>query len=420
MATSPSPQNSSSTPRLAHVLRERPDVSSDDTSDELDEWRSKVRLALEREDPEMKRRDAAADVQRKLNTRLKQENEELKNKIVDLATTISKLHSRNEERTKEVRRLRSKVDNAKKDARDIQCIADPNTLEGQEIGAILRIKKTTELVNRNGFAVGDLVRVLDKGVFDFGFGRSGFPLVNNIRLGSEGEIEWESFFPVSRTGTCYCLDSGYGIEMCRCIHEGTKIITRPHQNDVKTTDPDAKRYLSPLEISDPSTPEGQMPGAILAIKANVTKQLWEKGLQVGDCVRVLSHAFLDCKVRGMKSGNVENFVPWECFLPVAEGDSCICNAYEACRCEYKGSKIKKRENWFILMLDAAKTYIASAIEDIVLAVTAVLFCCFILASGVSIFLFEPRSPFNESQQVDWIGVLQHFGKAFVVAWKWVF
>lgn len=227
MSNSPSPQDSSSSVRHSEVLRENAKARSGRNPDEADAWSLEAGLDQEMDESTKKHTGSEDDSsQERLNAQLKQENEELKSKIVCLASAIMKLQSRNERQTKDIRRMRSQVDKAKKLAGEVQQVSNPNTLEGQQVGAILKIKKVTQTVKWNNFAVGDHVEVLDSeldGTFvrNMETGLDG-TFVRNMRSGQEACISWESFFPVSRMGTCYCLRSGDGLEACRCIHEDSK------------------------------------------------------------------------------------------------------------------------------------------------------------------------------------------------------
>ena len=80
--------------------------------------------------------------------------------------------------------------------------------------------------------------------------------------------------------------------------------------------------------ADPTTPEGQQVGAILVIKR--TSSTGPVKSQIGDLVKVLSHAKTDCKVFNNRQKITES-IPWAILLPLAVGMICGCVKGQ-CRC----------------------------------------------------------------------------------------
>lgn len=177
--------------------------------------------------------------------------------------TLAQLQSEIEQQKEIVRQLKLKLEMAETPSKTVTKVSDPGTLEGQQEGAILKIKKQTRLTFDYGFAVGDHVKIGRKS----GAAESN---VRNIRIGGCARvIEWDSFFPVSRGGKCYCVETGKGIRSCRCVYEDPK--DREQAFKVLAVDPipDPKaNNATPIQVNDPDTPEGQIPGAVLKIKGN--------------------------------------------------------------------------------------------------------------------------------------------------------
>lgn len=83
--------------------------------------------------------------------------------------------------------------------------ADPETLEGQRVGAILRVKWISNSINCHP-AVGDYVKILD-------FDLHGWVDVENMRTGGKSSIKWEVMFPVPYYRKCLC-----SLGTCVCVY----------------------------------------------------------------------------------------------------------------------------------------------------------------------------------------------------------
>lgn len=95
------------------------------------------------------------------------------------------------------------------DARPTIQIHDVSTFEGQQLGAILSVKRTVKAIGFNPslVKVGDLVEVIAH------YNVSQVE-VKSIRTGVIGYIEWDDLLSVPYDGQCGCMNGG-----CRCVYE---------------------------------------------------------------------------------------------------------------------------------------------------------------------------------------------------------
>lgn len=83
-------------------------------------------------------------------------------------------------------------------------VLDPNTFEGQQIGALLSIKRTRTNGREMDSQVGDVVRVLKHAHV--------VAEVYNIRINITEGLHWAQFFPLQVGDECYCA-----FRRCSCI-----------------------------------------------------------------------------------------------------------------------------------------------------------------------------------------------------------
>ncbi|KAM0186471.1 hypothetical protein ACHAPC_004552 [Botrytis cinerea] len=264
------------------------------------------------------------------------------------------------------------------DEKSITQIHDAATLEGQQIGAILPIRRA---LKATAFCsplarVGDYVEIL-------AYYNVSQVEVKNIRTSMSGTIDWEDLLPVPYDGKCGCLGGG-----CRCIYETWQAysarrpprlmpvygvqdtsgiygmdFTLPTEEDwaqvddmyTKTysstvsppqtsNDPNSSLYTTNFttktlpEVHDPLTIAGQTPGAIVAVKqhAHLPHDFGPVlETEIGDHCKFLEaceHGWGKVKVKNLRTGK-EGYLRWQAFKPVNSRNTCSClKAW--CYCEY--------------------------------------------------------------------------------------
>ncbi|KAL2067536.1 hypothetical protein VTL71DRAFT_1961 [Oculimacula yallundae] len=102
----------------------------------------------------------------------------------------------------------------------------------------------------------------------------------------------------------------------------------------------AEAKASPFLPVDPNTLEGQMTGAILAIKNKpVSEFLGSEGFEVGDCVQVDGGPGRNdgktVRATNLRTGKVSHII-WSSVFPVGEREVCRCYSMgkATCRCVY--------------------------------------------------------------------------------------
>ncbi|KAF7872413.1 hypothetical protein EAF04_003334 [Stromatinia cepivora] len=240
------------------------------------------------------------------------------------------------------------------DERPIIQLHDAATFEGQQIGAIISVKRTLKptAFYPSLAKVGDYVEVL-------AHYNVNQVEVKSIRTGMTGTIDWEDLLPVPYDGKCGCLNGG-----CRCIYESWQPYSARHplrsmpiygsqdMSGMYVSMP-LQTLISPnplfqlgnvatethLEVSDPLTISGQTPGAILAVKHHAHYPhdfgpILE--IEIGDRCRYLEaceRGWGKVKVRNLRTGK-QGYLRWEVFKPVSTRNKCSChNGY--CHCEYE-------------------------------------------------------------------------------------
>lgn len=271
------------------------------------------------------------------------------------------------------------------DQRPITQLHDASTFEGQQLGAILAVKRATNL-SLPIAKVGDYVEVL-------AHYNVKYVEVKSVRTGVSGTIEWEDLLPVPYDGRCGCLDGG-----CRCVYETWQAYSarRPlpglqnsrqipvyggvdmngmngmngiyfdfpmkdweHVEDLFTntylstvappiqmsfspnppTQPEKIETKTQPEVNDPLTIAGQTPGAILVVKHHAHcphdfGPILET--EIGDRCRYLEageQGWGKVKVNNLRTGK-EGFLRWEAFKPVSTRITCSCHK-SYCYCEYE-------------------------------------------------------------------------------------
>ncbi|CAD6443642.1 d6493974-10b0-4b42-89f9-26135a502656 [Sclerotinia trifoliorum] len=240
------------------------------------------------------------------------------------------------------------------DERPVVKIHDPATLEGQQIGAIISVKRALKptALSLPLAKVGDFVEVLAHQNINQ-------VEVESIRTGMTGTIDWEDLLPVPYDGKCGCLSGG-----CRCIYENWQAYSARHplrsvpvygSQDMSGLDvtmppqtpipPNARFQLgnittkTHLEVNDPSTIAGQRPGAILVVKHHphyphdfgpILKT------EIEDHCRYLEGCeggWGKVKVENLRTRK-EGFLRWASFKPVGVRKRCSCNKGH-CYCLYE-------------------------------------------------------------------------------------
>ncbi|ESZ94372.1 hypothetical protein SBOR_5236 [Sclerotinia borealis F-4128] len=243
--------------------------------------------------------------------------------------------------------------------RPIIQLHDAATFEGQQLGAILAVKRALRVMNFYTplAKVGDYVEVIrhyDVNQLE----------VKNLRTGITGTMNWEDLLPIPYDGKCCCLDGG-----CRCVYETWQVYSarRPPGSQSQKSVPVAGGqdvsgiYVSmPIqtpappntpcqsdnigikthpEVNDPLTIAGQTPGAILAVK-HFAHNPHDFGplleTEIGDRCRYLEACeggWGKVRVKNLRTGK-EGFLRWETFKPVNVRNKCSCiKSY--CYCEYE-------------------------------------------------------------------------------------
>ncbi|QSZ33888.1 hypothetical protein DSL72_005462 [Monilinia vaccinii-corymbosi] len=246
------------------------------------------------------------------------------------------------------------------DQRPIIQSHDASTLEGQQLGAILAIKRAPRVATFPPLLakVGDYVEVL-------AYYNANQVEVKSVRTGVIGLIEWEDLLPVPYDGKCGCLNGG-----CRCVYEtwqaysarrplpapqssrqipvyckqDTKGMDVPVPTQMPVT-PNSRLQLENIEtktnpeVNDPLTIAGQTPGAILVVK-HFAHYPHDFGhileTEIGDhCVylEAWEKGWGKVKVKNLRTGG-KGFVRWEVFKPVNTRNRCPCDKGH-CYCEYE-------------------------------------------------------------------------------------
>ncbi|KAF7956696.1 hypothetical protein EAE96_004027 [Botrytis aclada] len=232
-------------------------------------------------------------------------------------------------------------------------VHDAATPEGQQIGAILPVRRA---LKATAFCsplakVGDYVEILAN------YNVSQVE-VKNLRTSMSGTIDWEDLLPVPYDGKCGCLGGE-----CRCIYETWQVYSArrpPRLMPVYGGQDMSGIYVSPLqtstypnfpscatnsttkplpEVNDPLTAAGQTPGAILAVKqhAHVPHDFGPVlETEIGDRCKFLEaceRGWGRVKVKNLRTGK-EGYLRWQTFKPVNPRNTCSChNAW--CYCEYE-------------------------------------------------------------------------------------
>lgn len=264
------------------------------------------------------------------------------------------------------------------DERSVIQVHDAATFEGQQIGAILPIRRA---LKATAFCsplakVGDYVEIL--AYYNFSQVE-----VKNLRTSMAGTIDWEDLLPVPYDGKCGCLGVG-----CRCIYEtwqaysarrpprlmpvyggqdtsglyGMDFKLSTEKDRIQVDDMFTKNYSSagsplqtsayptfPLyttnfttktlpEVNDPLTIAGQTPGAILAVKQHAHYPHDFGAVletEIGDRCQFLEaceRGWGRVKAKNLRTGK-EGYLRWQAFKPVNPRNTCSClNAW--CYCEY--------------------------------------------------------------------------------------
>lgn len=107
--------------------------------------------------------------------------------------------------------LELKSAKTKSNAEEPPKVLDPESRDGQCVGAVLRIKMQTDSRLLQNFAAGDYVIVKGHGLWDV--------QVKNMRTTAEARIEWESFFPSTSRNKYVCAQRL--VRHCLCMHENS-------------------------------------------------------------------------------------------------------------------------------------------------------------------------------------------------------
>ncbi|KAL3423072.1 hypothetical protein PVAG01_04819 [Phlyctema vagabunda] len=213
-------------------------------------------------------------------------------------------------------------------------VADPRRLSGQRVGAILVVKRTPTArvnfsqkhhhINYSIHEVGDHVKV-------FKFHGSSDVEVENLRTGKISMIRWECFFPLAVLERCSCAD--------KLALQNNKLSAFPLPPSSTATSPDAVEPETKYKIADPTTIEGQSPGAILVIKQKPigTTLMKDCAIEVGDHIEIIHGIPQDAalvKAKNFRTGAI-GLVLWEAVFPVTRRKVCDCNQVQRrCWCIY--------------------------------------------------------------------------------------
>ncbi|KUJ17473.1 uncharacterized protein LY89DRAFT_684516 [Mollisia scopiformis] len=199
--------------------------------------------------------------------------------------------------------------------KDIQAL-DPNTFAGQQVGAILVVKRIMTPPNiKNKPEVGDFVKIIKHDVRECA--------VRSFRTGKSSYIPWSSFFPLKIGERCTCTKA-----LCRCETLGSESQL-------------ARREFSIL--ANPATMYGQMPGTILVFKHRA--QRVDDGSIMCDCEigdhlellePVLSEESTYVRVQNLRTGGKGNIL-WMSVFPAGKREVCACYSEEnwECHCVYE-------------------------------------------------------------------------------------
>ncbi|KAI9647280.1 hypothetical protein NHQ30_003663 [Ciborinia camelliae] len=280
-------------------------------------------------------------------------------------------------------------------------LQDAATFQGQQLGAVLPVKRTLKVTS---FCpplakVGDCVEVLVHHNVNQ-------VEVENVRTGMTGTIDWEDLLPVPYDGKCGCLSGE-----CRCVYETWKAysarrpvglqtqrsvplyggqdmsgmygmhfdfpimedwgqiddfftntysstVSMPLQMPVPSNPPtqlgigpDNIGTKTPPEVNDPMTIAGQTPGAILAVKHLPSYPVNFGPIletEVGDrCIYIEAweEGWGKVKVKNLRTGK-EGFLRWESFKPVNTRNTCSC-CKGHCYCEYEDFEKSKNYCEFV-------------------------------------------------------------------------
>ncbi|APA05672.1 predicted protein [Sclerotinia sclerotiorum 1980 UF-70] len=240
------------------------------------------------------------------------------------------------------------------DEKPVVQIHDATTLEGQQISAIISVKRALKpaALSLPLAKVGDYVEVL-------AHHNVNQVEVKSIRTGMTGTIDWEDLLPVPYDEKCGCLNGG-----CRCIYESLQAysarrplrsmpvygsqdmsgtyVTMPIQTPISPNPPFQLGNIAtktPLEVDDPLTIAGQTPGAILVVKhhAHYPDDFGPVlDMEIGDHCKYLEaceRGWGKVKVKNLRTGK-EGFVRWEVFKKVGVRFRCSCGKGH-CYCVYE-------------------------------------------------------------------------------------